>query len=87
MPIMNTVADVQMLYADGYIVLGTPGEGPDRGHYAVAPLITDPTKGVIARDAFLWMSTRTGYPLKSEMMFVDQFACLQKLHTWCSDGF
>jgi hypothetical protein len=87
MPIMNTVADIQMLYADGYIILETPGEGPDRGHYAVAPLITDPTNGVIAPDAFLWMSTRTGYPLEREMMFVDQFACLQKLHTWCADGF
>ena len=87
MPIINTVADIQMLYSEGYITLKGPGEGPDRGHFAVAPLITDPTNGVIARDAFLFMSTRTGYPLDREMMFVDQFACLQKLHTWCAQDF
>jgi len=87
MPIINNVADIKMLYQEGYIMLNPPGEGPDKGHYAVAPLITDPTKGVIAKDAFLWMSTVNGMWLDREMLFGDQFACLQKLQTWCSKEF
>ena len=87
MPIVNTVADIQMLYSEGYITLKGPGEGPDRGHFAIAPVIADPTNGVIAKDAFLYMSTRTGYPLDREMIFVDQFGCLQKLHTFCTKDF
>jgi hypothetical protein len=46
-------------------------------------MIADPTGGVIARDAFLWMSTRDGAPLWGEMMFVDQFNCLQLKGIWC----
>ena len=45
---------------------------------------TDPTKGAIARDAFLWMSTRDGLPLQGEKMFAEQFKCLQNMGIWCN---
>jgi hypothetical protein len=81
MPIINTVSDVRMLFDEGYIVIGAPGEGPDRGHYAIAPMIDASVPGVIAKDAFLWMSTRDGYPLEREMMFVEYFNCLKGMLT------
>ena len=59
--------------------------GPSRkGQFAIGPMIPDPTKGVIAPDAFLWMATKDGTALPGEEMFVMQFNCLQKLGNWCS---
>jgi hypothetical protein len=87
MPIINCVEDINLLRDEGYINMDLPGDisddGPYRGHYAVAPLIADPTNGVIAPDAFLWMSTRNGIPLDAEMNFVNQFGCLQATGDWC----
>jgi hypothetical protein len=85
MPIINTVEDIRMLNDEGYVVFGSPGGGPDRGHFAVAPTIDDPTNFVIAKDAFLWMSTRTGKPLEAEMKYVTQFVCLRVTGKWCDN--
>jgi len=83
MPIINSVEDVTMLEKSGYLITTSQGDGPARGHYAIAPNINDPTNGVIAKDAFLFMSTRDGNPLYHEMTFVDQFNCLQLKGVWC----
>ena len=83
MPIINTVEDVKMLNDEGYVMLGSPGEGPDRGNFVLAPVIEDPTNFVIAKDAFVYMSTRTGKPLEAEMKFVSQFDCLRTTGKWC----
>jgi hypothetical protein len=40
-------------------------------------MIDESVPGVIAEDAFLWMSTRDGQPLDREMMFVKHFNCLK----------
>jgi hypothetical protein len=85
MPIINSIADIHMLSDGGFISLDVPGDGPFRGHYAVAPLIRDPRNGVIAKDAFLWMSTKYGLPLDSEMTFVNEFECLQVKGAWCKE--
>lgn len=54
------------------------------GDYAISPVIRDPTMGVIAPDAFLWMSTKDGTVLPGEEMFLMQFNCLQKTGYWCA---
>jgi len=75
---------MEMLKKYECITLSSPTEnGAYRGSYAIAPVIANPTKGVIARDAFLWFSTRDGKPLEAEMIFVNQFNCLQRLGAWC----
>jgi hypothetical protein len=76
MPIINTKTDIMMLLEEGYITVDQR-DGPYLGHYAVAPFIDTMVPGVIAKDAFLWMSTRDGKPLDSEMKFVERFNCLQ----------
>jgi len=84
MPLIKSMADMHELYSEGFVTMQYgDAAGPDRGHFAMAPIM-DPTKGVIAKDAFLWMSTRDGNPLKGEMMFVDQFKCLQDTGDWCN---
>lgn len=85
MPIIKTLVDLQMLHSEGYLTMdyGDSEKGPGIGHFVMAPVLTNPTKGVIAKDAFLWMSTRDGNPLKAEMFFVDQFNCLQQTGEWC----
>jgi len=83
MPIINSPADIKMLNDEGYVILDTQSDGPARGHYAIAPVIADPSNGVIAKDAFLFMSSRDGAPLAAEMVFVDQFRCLQLKGVWC----
>lgn len=84
MPIIKTLADLQMLKADDLVTMEYgDARNPKIGHYVMAPVITDPTKGAIAKDAFIWMSTRDGNPLKHEMFFVEQFNCLQRTEAWC----
>jgi hypothetical protein len=76
MPIINSKTDIMMLLEEGYVTV-EQRDGPTLGHYAVAPFIDTMKPGVIAKDAFLWMSTRNGKPLESEMKFVQAFNCLQ----------
>jgi len=83
MPLIKSMDDMRSLYSEGYVEMQY-GDGPTFGHYAMAPVISDPTKGAIARDAFLWMSTRDGLPLQGEKMFAEQFKCLQNMGIWCN---
>ncbi len=86
MPLIKSMEDIRMLKDEGYVILGSDtenGNGLERGQFAISPIITDPREGVIANDAFLWMSSRDGKPLAGEMMFVDQFNCLQQTGDWC----
>jgi hypothetical protein len=86
-PIIKTLEDMEILKK--YECIRIDDMGPTdtdqvyRATYAVAPVIANPTKGVIARDAFLYFSTKDGNPLESEMIFVNQFKCLQQLGDWC----
>ncbi len=82
-PIIKSLEDLRMLKEDGLITFEV-GEGMNLARFALSPILTDPTKGVIAKDAFLWMSNRDGKPLSAEMNFVTEFNCLQQFGTWCT---
>jgi hypothetical protein len=81
-PIIKSAEDIEMLRKYEMIALSAP-DMVERPRYAIAPLIDDPRNGAIAHDAFLIMATIKGGPLPSEMIFLDQFNCLQKLGNWC----
>lgn len=53
------------------------------GGYAISPIITDPKNGVIAKDAYIWMSTKEGKPLEGEWLFTWHFGCLRDAGGWC----
>jgi hypothetical protein len=86
-PIIKTLEDMEILKKYECITIDDMGPTDTdqvyRATYAIAPVIANPTKGVIARDAFLYFSTKDGNPLESEMIFVNQFKCLQQLGDWC----
>ena len=80
-PIIRTLDDLRMLQKSEMVALDemkTIG-----GKFVMGPVITDPTRGVIAPDAFLWMATKDDRHLPSEDLFVWQFHCLQKTGNWC----
>lgn len=53
-------------------------------NYAIVPIMSDPTGGAIAFDAFLMtVRMKDGNPLPNETKFVDMFNCLQKYGTFC----
>jgi hypothetical protein len=81
-PIIKSLEDLRMLKEEGLIAFEA-GDGVTMARFALSPILTDPTNGVIAKDAFLWMSNRDGKPLEAEMNFVREFECLQQLGTWC----
>ena len=81
-PILNTIEDLQMMMKYELIAVTPNKMFPT---YAIAPMILDPTNGVIAADAFLWFATKEGKPLPAEMMFPSQFGCLQKTGNWCKE--
>ncbi len=85
LPLIRSLEDLNMFVQDGLVALDyfDSGKMPMKGHYAVSPIMGDPTRGAIAPDAFLWMSSRDGNPLKAEMKFVEQFNCLQRAGDWC----
>ena len=79
-PILRTVEDVRtMMKYDLVRTAAVKGLTT----FAVAPVIIDPTSGVIAQDAFLWFATKDGSPLPTEEMFAYQFGCLKKTGYWC----
>jgi hypothetical protein len=84
-PIIKSMEDLRILKEEGFITFEQSGDGDGLTvqRFALSPILTDPTNGVIAKDAFLRMSSRDGKPLSAEMNFVTQFDCLQALHTWC----
>lgn len=55
------------------------------GTYSISPIIYQPEKGGIARDAFLMTVTQKGEPLPGEQMFVYHFNCLLKTGDWCTE--
>lgn len=85
-PIIKSLDDIRYLERRGLITLEdlTSGRiiGP-MGQYAISPVIADPTNGVIARDAYLWMVTENGNSLFDENLFEQQFNCLKKMQKWC----
>jgi hypothetical protein len=88
MPIIQTIDDLEMLKAEQLVSFETKAvwdDSPLHGAFSIAPVIFDPTGGVIARDAFLLMPTHEGLPMPSEQIFATQFGCLQKTGTWCRE--
>ena len=85
-PIIKSVADMDLLKEYGCIRIEAPMVTGlyYKGAYAIAPPVAS-KPGVIAKDAFLWMSSRDGKPLEAEMKFVNQFNCLQS-PVVCSDN-
>lgn len=87
MPIIRSITDLEMLAKHEIIEYGTKSLWDDpanAGTFAIAPVIDDPTGGVIAPDAFLIMPTVDGKPLPTEQMFATQFGCLKKSGYWCT---
>ncbi len=79
MPIINSAEDIDFLYKNELIKIE-----PRKIGFAISPVISNPTRGAIAADAFLWMATtKGGYSLPAEQMFELQFTCLQKTGDWC----
>ena len=86
MPILKSNEDIQLFLKYDLILVEPAGQvtkGLMVGSYAIAPVIFDPTKGTITRDAFLIMAMKGGAPLPSEELFVRQFECLQSSGDWC----
>lgn len=87
LPIIRGMDDLNILSKHGLVSIGTKSlwENPaeQTGTFALAPVIVDPTGGVIAPDAFLAMPSLTGQPLPSEEMFATEFGCLKKSGYWC----
>ena len=79
-PILRNMEDLLMMMKWDLV---TTESAKGFSTYALAPIITDPTNGVIANDAFLWYATKNGPPLPTEEMFMTQFGCLQKTGDWC----
>jgi hypothetical protein len=85
-PLIRSFDDIQYLQKLDMISVETMAADevkPFGGSYAISPMIEDPTGGVIAKDAFLWMASRDSKWLPDEKMFVWQFGCLQKYGEWC----
>jgi hypothetical protein len=80
-PIIRSMEDIQTLLKYDMII-ASPIKSIG-GQYAINPIIFNPTNGVIAQDAYLWMATKDDRPLPSEDIFVWQFQCLQKTGNWC----
>jgi hypothetical protein len=85
-PIIKSMEDLQYLLKMEFITADplnmTDGKGLT-GSFAISPTISDPTNGVIATDAYIWMSMKDGKPLAAEEMFSWHFGCLQKVGQWC----
>ena len=86
MPILKSTEDIQLFLKYGLVTVEPVGQfrdGKTDGIYAIAPIIFDPTKGTIMKDAFLVSAMKGGAPLPSEELFVKQFKCLQSSGDWC----
>ncbi|HEX6127172.1 MAG TPA: hypothetical protein VFZ23_17500, partial [Pyrinomonadaceae bacterium] len=83
MPMLRSVDDIALMLKHRLVSL-SPLPGYEN-RYAIAPVLNDPTNGVIARDAYLWFATKDGSPLPTEYMFAHQFNCLQKTGMWCKE--
>jgi hypothetical protein len=85
-PILKSVDDMVYMRNQGYVVVTrlASNDGPDvSGPYTVAPVFENPTGGAIYPDAMLFMTMKDGHPLEAEMMFDQQFQCLQKYGNFC----
>jgi len=80
-PIIKSLNDIIYLQKIGLVSIDTYETFTVRGmmeaQYAICPMISDPTKGAIAKDATIWMTTKDGKPLEAEAHFWAQFNCLQ----------
>lgn len=82
-PMLKTLDDIRLMMKYELVSL-EPVKGYEN-RYAISPMLSDPTNGLIASEAFLWFATKDGSPLPTERMFVDQFNCLQKTGNWCKE--
>lgn len=80
-PIIRSIEDMELLAK--HEMISTDSLKTIGGRYAINPIIFDPTNGVIAKDAFIWMATKDDRWLLGEDNFVFQFGCLKKTGNWC----
>lgn len=80
-PIIRSIEDMELLAK--HEMISTDSLKTIGGRYAINPIIFDPTNGVIAKDAFIWMATKDARWLLGEDNFVFQFGCLKKTGNWC----
>ncbi len=86
MPIINCREDIQYLLKSDFITIDSatsPLWEPEMVRFAISPVISNPTRGAITPDAFLWMSLKGNSVLPAEQVFVWQFGCLKKTGDWC----
>lgn len=81
-PMIRTVDDIQMLLK--FEMITAEPIKSNGSLYSIGPMLFNPTNGVIAQDAYLWMTMKDDRPLPGEDLFVWQFYCLQKTGNWCS---
>lgn len=82
-PILRGMEDLRMMLE--LELIRTAAFKGEENRYAIAPMIFDPTNGVIAKDAYLMFATKDGEPLPTEAMFAAQFGCLQNDGNWCKE--
>ena len=78
-PMIKTTGDIKELLYYEMITLDPPTMRKSmlRDRFIIGPAIVDPTKGVIADDAFIWMAEKDGKWLPSEEIVSWHFGCLQ----------
>ena len=83
-PIIRTAKEIGELTRAGYITQQTRDPNTGDALYRVARVITDPTRGAIAPDAFLnFVKQENGKPLVAEIGIVEHFTCLQRSGEMC----
>ena len=88
-PLIKSMEDIQMLEKYGFVELSRrrlyreDASTYDFGSYTISPIISNPTKGVIAPDAFLMNVNFDGVSLADEVMFYNNFNCLKRRGDWC----
>jgi hypothetical protein len=84
-PIIRTVQEIQDFTRRGLVTQKIKGTADGKQPaYQIAGVLKDPRMGAISPDAFLEMVLKDdGKPLDAEMIFYNNFECLQKTGSWC----
>lgn len=86
-PIIRTLKQLNELTRHGMVKLTVRGAGePKISPFVAARVLTDPTDGAVADDAFLvFVEKPDGKPLDSEKIFLDNFECLKSAGKYCKN--
>ena len=83
-PIIRTAKEIGELTRSGFVTQTMRDPNTGETLFVVARVITDPTRGAIAPDAFLnFVKQENGKPLAAETGMVEHFNCLQRSGEMC----